>query len=140
MVGQTSGKNPVGIEEASRHFGVSSRTIRRWIQKGKLPAQKLSKGEGYVYLVDISGQSPVQMSIQEGRENVSGVGSVSGEFMVSNVSNTLSEKDKLIELLRDEIAEKNRQIGEILLVLRQTQALLPPAQKKRRWWWPFGQK
>ena len=128
-------KSHVGIEEAARQLGVSTRTIRRWIHRGKLPARKLPKGDGYVYLVDVTGQltgqTGGQVSTHDGRVDTPNSASASA---------VLTDKDRLIETLREEIAEKNRQIGEILLVLRQTQALLPEARSKKRWWWPFGRQ
>jgi hypothetical protein len=57
---------------------------------------------------------------------------------IDGMSIALEAKDELIKHLQEEITEKNQQIGEILLVLRQTQLLLPEAKQKKRWWWPFS--
>ncbi len=132
--------NNVGIGEAAQYFGVSSKTIRRWIQSGRLPAQKLYKGKGYEYLVDISGNTPGQIPSRQITEDVD-MPSQSGDKIepaMENLSIALEAKDELIKHLQEEITEKNRQIGEILLVLRQTQVLLPEAKQEKRWWWPFS--
>ena len=132
--------NNVGIGEAAQYFGVSSKTIRRWIQSGRLSAQKLYKGKGYEYLVDISGNTPGQIPSRQITEDVDISPETEGQTVpvIENLSIALEAKDELIKHLQEEITEKNRQIGEILLVLRQTQVLLPEATQKKRWWWPFS--
>ena len=139
--------NRVGIDEATRHFGISTKTIRRWIQSGRLPAQKLYKGKGYEYLIDISGYSPEQSPAQqdidietpdERSRNQPVRGETQQESDMDNMSIALEAKNELIKHLQEEITEKNRQIGEILLVLRQTQILLPEAKQKKHRWWPFS--
>lgn len=38
------------VEQVAGHFGKSSRTVRKWISSGKLPARKV--GKGYVVTED----------------------------------------------------------------------------------------
>lgn len=163
-------KHHVGIDEAARILGVSSKTIRRWIQNGKLQAQKIQHGRVYEYRVDITDRTPKQMATmhqntyetEEISRPMSTQATVSpaevaetdipdqGQLSniihnedtspINDMSMALTEKDNVIHILREEINEKNRQIGEILLVLRQTQALLPPPRPKRKFRWPFRRK
>ena len=39
-------------------------------------------------------------------------------------------------IFQEQLQAKDRQIGELHILLQQTQAALPPP-RQRRWWWPF---
>jgi DNA-directed RNA polymerase specialized sigma subunit len=59
------------------------------------------------------------------------------------------EKSPVLEVLREQLREKDRQIAELHVLLRETQGQIerllpahisqPETQmlKKRHWWWPF---
>lgn len=98
----------VGINEASRCLGVSSDTIRRRIKKGELPAYK----ENGVWYVDIPQT-----------ENAS-QDSSSGEVQALK---------QLVEVLKDELEARRREIQELHVLLRDTRAL-PPGREIKPFW------
>jgi excisionase family DNA binding protein len=145
----------VGLEEAARRLGVSGQTVRRWIKAGKIPFQKERKGKGYAYLVNIQALKPGTRLKK--RVNNQGTGDHPASpspqeawaLVMAEKDKVMAEKDRVIarlqlevETLKGELSEKNRQMGELLFLLRQAQeqvkALPPPKEKKRRFWWPFG--
>jgi excisionase family DNA binding protein len=109
------------IAKAAEILGKSQRTILRWIQSGKVPAQKVD-GE---WRVDLTGIMPSE---------------------VTNHADVMSERDSEIADLREEIdflksqvTEKDKQISELQLLLarRQPRQLEEPGHKR---WWQFWKK
>jgi len=50
-------------------------------------------------------------------------------------------RDELIAILKAQLAEKDRQIAELLSQLRELQQrALPPAGSRRRWRWPWSRR
>ena len=109
------------IAKAAEILGKSQRTILRWIQSGKVPAQKVD-GE---WRVDLTGIMPSE---------------------VTNHTEVMSERDSEIADLREEIdflksqvTEKDKQISElqVLLARQQPRQLEEPGHKR---WWQFWKR
>ena len=49
------------LEQAAKHLGVSTRTLRRWIRAGKLQAELRPGPYGHQYLVPLKGLDAVQV-------------------------------------------------------------------------------
>jgi hypothetical protein len=108
---------------------VSEKTIYRRIKSGQLVAKlegQPTNPHWVIELVDVGRPQAGQRS---------GQGEDAGSFV--------------IELLREQLQEKDRQIAELHVLIREGQEQLrrllpapmnqqePHEPKKRRWWWPF---
>ena len=110
----------MAISQAAYHFKVSDRTIRRWIDSGKLPATK------------IDGQWQITVS-----DTVSDMSSVVSDIMSDTMSDTVSplqgqieeQKNQIIYLQQqvstkdDQLATKDQQIERLQSALDQSQQL-----------------
>lgn len=83
----------ISVEEAARVLGVSINTIRRRIKQGKLSAEQVARPQGYCYRVHLSGAP--------------GKGDGDGRY------------PQLVELLRAQLSQKDKQIACLLSLLRQ---------------------
>lgn len=84
----------VGIEEAARLLGASVNTVRRRIKQGALRAERVSRPQGYTYRVFLStGFHPPG----------------DGSFW------------ELVDTLRNQVMEKDRQIAVLLSLLQREQ-------------------
>ena len=136
------------IARAAEILGKSPRTVLRWIQSGKVPAQKID-GQWYV---DVSGVMPSERTapadvasekdaeISDLREEIADL-----REEVPLLRSQLTEKDeevsdlrKGITLLRSQLSEKDRQIVELHTLLGRAQKALPNPGKKR--WWMFWKR
>ena len=127
------------VSEAARALGVSEKTVYRRIKSGRLSA-KLEGGP----------DSPHWMIDRVDR--VDGVDTVDrdrGQVSRHRVEQIEAGKSPVLDVLREQLQEKDRQIAELHVLLReaqgQLQRLLPAPigktetyeHRKRRWWWPF---
>ena len=97
----------VSISEYASWKGISSATVRRRIKAGKLPAQKVITGQGYVWMLTIE---------DNGNRGVAG-----------------GVQDQLVDFLKDQLAEKDKQIQQLHVLLQQK--ALGPGQGRP--WWRF---
>jgi len=108
------------IARAAEILGKSPRTVLRWIQSGKVPAQKID-GQWYV---DVSGVMPSERPAPAD--------------VISEKDAAISDLRKEVSLLRSQLAEKDRQIVELHTLLGRAQKALPNPTKKR--WWVFWKR
>jgi predicted transcriptional regulator len=118
----------VSIPEAARRLGVTQDTIRRRIRKGEVAAYQEPRPQGYVWFVDVP------------EEELS-----SEEPPYPNFKEETSEVQllrEMMELLRDELKTKDRQlearereVQELHILLQQFQTALPAAGDNRSWWY-----
>ena len=81
----------VSINEASDALHISTQTVRRRLAKGLIQGTKQKTAQGYRWLIDIPDNQ-------------------------QNLSRPNGNGDNaLLEVLRDQLKEKDRQIGELLL-------------------------
>ena len=120
----------LSIEQATKLLGKSRKTILRWIQRGKLPAHKEEISGHEHWLVDLDGDQAI-------------VHDVSGEPLPHDQA-ILSQQREIerlvaeVDLLRTQLEAKDKQIGELHILLHQTtqKALTAP----QRHWWQFWQR
>jgi predicted transcriptional regulator len=118
----------VSIPEAARRLGVTQDTIRRRIRKGEVAAYQEPRPQGYVWFVDVP------------EEELS-----SEEPPYPNFKEETSEVQllrEMMELLRDELKTKDRQlearereVQELHILLQQFQTALPAAGDNCSWWY-----
>ena len=118
------------IDEAARALGVSEKTIYRRIKAGQLKAT-------------LEGTPPTQHWMIEPITDV--LEDVIAESAWSREAKKKKESESLIHILEEQLREKDRQISELHILLRESQGqvklLLPESTqgngtptKKRRWW------
>ena len=116
----------VSIAQAASTLGVSEKTIRRRIKRGFLKAQLVGTPPRY----DIPSEEVdiVQETSNQGEDNGVDVG-------MGNVY------PRWIEVLREQLQEKDRQIKELHILLQgaheQTGRMLESGGVRHRKWWPF---
>jgi len=102
----------MNAQALATHLGVTERTVRRWIERGELPAEK--HGRSFVIRRD-DGE----------RLRLGGLGQVIDER--SSLTNVLAERDRELAVLEGryaELQERNRKLEDVLHVERRRAALL----------------
>ena len=109
----------IPIKVASEALGISPKTVWRRIKKGEIPARKVA-GQ---WLVDIGQQQDKEdkLSGQEGQ----------------GVMFDLAVLQSTIEILRQQLEQKDRQISELHVLLAQKQLPEPLPEPTKTPWWKF---
>jgi len=102
------------IAEAATHLGVSADTIRRRIRRGELSARQAPRPQGHVWMVELEDQE-----LQD---------------------NHRSNNNEIVEILRQQLAEKDRQLDARTREISELHQLLAarslnPGQGRP--WWRF---
>ncbi len=131
----------VTVAEAADLLKVSTQTVKRRLKSGSLRGQQEATPQGYIWLVDmpddyngsdtdtttfpddISDDMPVGISREIKRM----------EEMISMLQTELERRDRQVET-------KDKQIGELHVLLQQVQAALPAPKENHHSWWRFWQK
>jgi excisionase family DNA binding protein len=110
----------VTVEEAAKLLSVSRDTIMRRIHKGELEAHQEPRPQGHVWRVTIPDEEPSNQHVEA-------------------LTRELQTVRDVMELLKEELASKNKQIEQLHVLLQQAQAALP-APRDSRSWWQFWQR
>ena len=114
----------LSIPEAMHTLGLSQDTIRKRLRSGDLQGQKVKAAGGFRWEVFVADDSTVKGVTQDGNH--------------ANVTDDGNHGDHandgaLVEILREELTEKNRQISELHRLLAQTALNAAPGRS----WWKF---
>ena len=120
----------VSIIEAAAALQVSTQTVRRRLTKGIIKGYKRETPQGFVWMIHMepfTDGPTVKGVTQDGNHaNVTDDG--------NHANNTNEANDSaLVEILREELTEKNRQISELHRLLAQTALNAAPGRP----WWQF---
>ena len=105
----------LSIPEAVHTLGLSQDTIRKRLRSGDLEGQKVKGAGGFRWEVFVADDPTVKGVTQDGNHGDDG------------------NDGALVEILREELAEKNRQISELHRLLAQTALNAAPPRP----WWRF---
>ena len=104
----------LSISQAAHTLRLSQSTIRKRLRSGDLQGQKVKGAGGFNWEVFVADDPTVK-----------------GDTDDANHTNN-ANGGALVEILREELAEKNRHISELHRLLAQTALNAAPP---RRWWW-----
>ena len=104
----------LSISQAIHTLGLSESTIRKRLRSGDLQGQKVKGAGGFRWEVFVADDPTVKGVTQDA--NITDDGALA-----------------LVEILREELAEKNRQISELHRLLAQTALNAAPGRP----WWQF---
>ena len=127
----------VGIPDAARQLSVSEHTIRRWLRSGQLSGNQMATPQGYTWVVELPNE--ITKTEADGSHNDNGNGNGNGHS--NGDGKAIEVLEELVVTLKvqvkaqsDELDVKNRQIGELHVLIQQAQAALPAPKGFRRWW------
>jgi len=117
----------VTIQEAAQRLGVSQDTVRRRIRKEELQAKQTPTPQGFRWVVELEGLEEDAQAAHTPPHRP-GIGST----QVKDDTNDAND-GALMELLREQLQEKDRQISELHRLLAQTALNAAPGRP----WWKF---
>jgi hypothetical protein len=124
------------VGEAADRLKVSTQTIKRRLKNGTLKGEQRDTPQGYIWLVDIS-EAEADTSILN--EDIS-------DDTLAAISREMQRLEQMVEILQRELEHrdgqleaKDKQIGQLHVLLQQAQAALP-APRDNRSWWRFWQR
>ena len=114
----------LSITEAAHRLRLSHDTIRRRLRSGDLQGQKIKGPGGFRWEVFIDDGPTVKGVTDDGNH---------GDDAQDGNHGDDGNDGALVEILREELAEKNRQISELHRLLAQTALNAAPGRP----WWAF---
>ena len=117
----------VTLQEAAQRLGVSQDTVRRRIRKEELQARQTPTPQGFRWEVELEGLEEDAQAAHTPPHRP-GIGGA----QVKDDTNDAND-GALVELLREQLQEKDRQISELHRLLAQTALNAAPGRP----WWQF---
>jgi hypothetical protein len=123
----------LSIPEAVHTLGLSQDTIRKRLRSGDLQGQKVKGAGGFRWEVVVA-DDPTEKGVTQdaNHTNVTDDGN-DGDHGDHGDHANHGQDSPLVEILREELTEKNRQISELHRLLAQTALNAAPARP----WWRF---
>ena len=120
----------VTIQEAAQHLGVSQDTVRRRIRKEELQARQTPTPQGFRWVVELEDLEEDAQAAHT-PPHMPGIGGA----QVKDDTNDANDANDgaLVEILREQLQEKDRQISELHRLLAQTALNAAPGRP----WWQF---
>jgi len=115
------------IAQAADTLGIAQSTIRKRLRSGDLQGQKVKGAGGFRWEVFVADDPTVKGVTQDGNHANDAQDGDHGDH--TNDGNGSA----LVEILREELTEKNRQISELHRLLAQTALNAAPGRP----WWQF---
>ena len=115
------------IAQAADTLGVAQSTIRKRLRSGDLQGQKVKGAGGFRWEVFVADNPTVKGVTQDGNHANDAQDGDHGDH------GDHANDGALVEILREELAEKNRQISQLHRLLAQTALNAAPGRP----WWKF---
>jgi hypothetical protein len=130
------------ITEASHQLGVSVHTLKRRLKRGEIEGQQQTTPQGFVWLIEVPDEAPkVDVGTSDGDHIPVNAPCGTLDGIPNATQRELHRMEEFIESLKGEVSTlrsqletKDRQIGELHVLLQQAQAALPVPRDNRPWW------
>ncbi len=116
----------VSKQEAAGLLGVSIDTIERRLKRGDLNGHQEARGNGWRWMVEVADNGAPAAPAS------APAGAPAGE--VQALQDLVAVLKDEVTTLTGQMEAKDRQLGELHVLLQQTQAALPAARDGRPWW------
>jgi len=133
--------------EAARRLGVSVDTVERRLKRGELQGQQEQRAKGWRWLIEVPGDgapadAPANNGFTPADAPASGIDAPADPALLNAFQAQIDHLQEQVKSLNHQLTVKDNQISELLIVTRQTQAMLPPppaAERRRSFWgWLWG--
>ncbi len=131
----------VTVAEAADRLKVSTQTVKRRLKSGGLHGQQQGTPQGYIWLVDMPDD------LDEPNDDTTTSYDDTCTDMPTDISREVKRMEEIIVMLQTElerrdhqIETKDKQIGELHVLLQQSQAALPAPKEDRQSWWRFWER
>ena len=139
----------VSLPVAARRLNVSEDTVRRRIHKGELAASQEATAQGFKWSVELADDVPAittaatQSAPALGDVAAAGATVPRPDSRVVNpedaIADTTAALRDLVQVIKAQLEMKDKQIGELHILLQQAQKALPVPKRPgdpwwRRWW------
>lgn len=126
--------------EAARRLGVSVDTVERRLKRGDLQGEQEQRGKGWRWLVEVpddvaSATAPANNGAAPASAPASNTDAPAEPGLVNAFKSQIDHLQEQVKNLNHQLTVKDNQISELLIVTRQTQAMLPPPPERRRGFW-----
>ena len=119
------------LPEAAQRLGVSVDTVKRRLRRGELKGQRVPRPQGYTWLIELP-DSQIDSMADSTASSTAELDSATIEVL--NLREMLAMAQSQIATQKEELANKNKQIEQLHVLLQQAQAALPAPRDSRRWW------
>jgi Winged helix-turn-helix DNA-binding len=106
----------VTIREAAERLGVSQDTVKRRLKRGELQGVQEPRPQGFVWLVELPDEAAAAATPPPSAAEVSAA--------------EVRRLDQMVDLLREQLANRERDIRELHVLLEQAQRALPPPPRE----------
>ena len=133
----------VPIAEASHRLGVSIHTLKRRLKRGDLLGEHKPTPQGFIWMVDVPDGTPEPVAAISSSNGATAAATPPDvpDGTLAAVPADIHRLETLVATLQDQVQlmgqqlnTKDHQIGELLIVVRQAQAMLPAPKVARHWW------
>ncbi len=136
----------VTVPEAAVRLGISPQTVKRRLKRGELGGEQRATPQGFNWLIEVPEEHTTNgtpngiptgtpMSSAIGADDIS-AGIPSGD---SSVYELVAALQTQVDAQQKQLEAKDRQIGELHVLLQRAQLALPAPEQSRPWWrrlWP----
>ncbi len=129
------------IAEAAHQLGISADTVKRRLRRGELVGHQQPTPQGFTWLIELSdntspgngtGVAPAPADASAPASAPADAPSYNGEVLrLEELVTTLQAQ---VQAQGQQLINRDQQIMELLVVVRQAQAMLPAPKDSRSWW------
>jgi hypothetical protein len=117
------------LKEVREITGLSERTLKSYIQQGRLEATLVGSGQHRHWEINPESLEQIEWKPKDDTDNT----------QQSDQQLLITAQQHQLEIYERELEAKNKQIEQLHILLQQAQAALP-APRENRPWWKFWRK
>ena len=117
------------LKEVREITGLSERTLKSYIQQGRLEATLVGSSQHRYWEINPESLKQIDWKPKDDTDNI----------QQSDQQLLIIAQQHQLEIYERELEAKNKQIEQLHILLQQAQAALP-APRENRFWWKFWRK